>query len=53
MRSMLSCMLTIREKFRSGEENCGHLKRAREEGKRAFFDKKEPDKLIIDGHMDT
>ena len=29
------------------------LKRAREEGKRAFFDKKEPDKLIIDGHMVT
>lgn len=27
------------------------LKRAREEGKRAFFDKKEPDKLIIDGHV--
>ena len=23
------------------------------EGKRAFFDKKEPDKLIIDGHMVT
>ena len=29
------------------------LRRAREEGKRAFFDKKEPDKLIIDGHMAT
>ena len=29
------------------------LKRAREEGKRAFFDKKEPDKLVIDGHMVT
>ena len=26
------------------------LKRAREDGKRAFFDKKEPDKLFIDGH---
>ena len=29
------------------------LKRAREEGKRAFFDRKEPDKLIIDGHVIT
>lgn len=29
------------------------LKRAREEGKRAFFDKKEPDKLIIDGQVAT
>ena len=30
-----------------------HLKCAREEGKGAFFNKKEPDKLIIDGHMVT
>ena len=29
------------------------LKRAREDGKRAFFDKKEPDKLFIDGHLVT
>ena len=29
------------------------MKRAREEGKRAFFDKREPDKLIIDGHVAT
>ena len=29
------------------------LKRAREDGKRAFFDKKEPDKLIVDGHLVT
>ena len=29
------------------------LRRAREEGKRAFFDKKEPGKLIIVGHMVT
>ena len=27
------------------------LKQAREDGKRAFFDKKEPDKLIVDGHL--
>ena len=53
MRLMLSCMLTTQGKYRSGEENCGCLKRAREEAKRAFFDKKEPDKLIIDGHVVT
>jgi len=29
------------------------LKRAREDGRRAFFDKKEPDKLFIDGHLVT
>ena len=29
------------------------LKQAREDGKRAFFDKKEPDKLIVDGHLVT
>ena len=30
-----------------------HVKRAREQGKRGFFNKKEPDKLIIDGHVVT
>ena len=29
------------------------LKRAREDGRRAFFDRKEPDKLFIDGHLVT
>ena len=29
------------------------LKQAREDGKRAFFDKKEPDKLIVNGHLVT
>ena len=32
---------------------CPRLKRAREQGKRALLDKKEPDKLIIDGHVVT
>ena len=29
------------------------LKRAREDGKRAYFDKKEPDKLFIDGCLEV